>query len=315
MVFCERPESEPCGRCRGCTLTLGLAHPDLHWLVPIPRPKAGDPDKQIEEAAEALAELLAERRRNPLWTAPEGMAIHGVASARLLQRRAAKRPVEGERAVFLVGDAERLIPQEGNPEGANTLLKLLEEPPRGSLLILTARELGSVLPTIRSRAVPVRLGPVPDEEIRQFLRTHTDLKGDALEERILLADGSIGRALAAGIGEGGSKASAAAVALLEAVRRGPVEAYGAALKQGPWQARGEFTDMLDALAVLLEEAARNASGAGERRRLPAALRPPLRLAGVVRAVESVQQARQAAQGNVNPQLLLAGLCGELAEAL
>jgi hypothetical protein len=36
---------------------------------------------------------------------------------------------------------------------------------------------------------------------------------------------------------------------------------------------------------------------------------------VVRAVESVQQARQAAQGNVNPQLLLAGLCGELAEAL
>jgi DNA polymerase-3 subunit delta' len=214
-----------------------------------------------------------------------------------------------------VGDAERLIPQEGNPEGANTLLKLLEEPPRGSLLILTARELGSVLPTIRSRAVPVRLGPVPDEEIRQFLRTHTDLKGDALEERILLADGSIGRALAAGLGEGGSKAAAAAVALLEAVRRGPIEAYGAALKQGPWQARGEFTDMLDALAVLLEEAARSASGSGERRRLPAALSPPLRLAGVVRAVESVQQARQAAQGNVNPQLLLAGLCGELAEAL
>ena len=315
MVFCQQPTNEPCGRCRGCTLMLGLGHPDFHWLVPIPRPKAGDPDKQVEEAAETLAELMAERRGNPLWTSPEGMAIHGVASARLLQRRASMRPVEGKRSVFLIGDAERLVPQEGNPEGANTLLKLLEEPPPGSVIVLTARELGSVLPTIRSRAVPVRLGRLPDQEVSQFLRTHTDLGAAQVEERLLLAEGSIGQALAAGTGEGGSKATTAAVGLVDAIRRGPAEAYAVALKQGPWQARGEFTDLLDALSALLAEAARSAAGAGARRPLPTGLRPPLQLAGVVDAVEAVQRARGAAQGNVNPQLLLAGLCAELAEAL
>lgn len=315
MVFCERPTTEPCGRCRGCTLMLGLGHPDFHWLVPIPRPKAGDPDKQVEEAAETLAELMAERRQNPLWTAPEGMAIHGVASARLLQRKASMRPVEGTRAVFLIGDAERLVPQEGNPEGANTLLKLLEEPPAGSLIILTAREMGSVLPTIRSRSVPIRLGRLADAEVGEFLRTHAALTPAQAESRLLTAEGSIGNALDAGAGEGGSKASAAAVGLVDAIRRGPVEAYSVALKQGPWQARGEFTDLLDALSGLLGEAARSASGAGTTRPLPAGLRPPLKLAGVVSAVEAVQKARGAAQGNVNPQLLLAGLCAELAEVL
>ena len=132
-------------------------------------------EQPAEEAAATLAEVIDERRGNPLWTAPEGMSIHGVASARLLQRRAAMRPVEGARAVFLIGDAERLIPQEGNPEGANTLLKLLEEPPKGSVIILTAREMGSVLPTVRSRSVPVRLGQLADAEVSQFLRSHTQL--------------------------------------------------------------------------------------------------------------------------------------------
>lgn len=315
LIFCEQLSAEPCGRCRGCTLMLGLGHPDFHWLVPIPRPKAGDPDKQVEEAAETLAELMAERRLNPLWTAPEGMAIHGVASARLLQRRAAMRPVEGARAVFLIGDAERLVPQEGNPEGANTLLKLLEEPPAGSLIILTAREMGSVLPTIRSRSVPIRLARLPDNEVGTFLRTHAGWTAAQVEERLPSAGGSIGDALAAGAGAGGGKAADAAAGLLAAIRRGPAEAYSAALKQGPWQARGEFTDLLDALSGYLGEAARTAAGARARHPLPAALRPPLRLAGVVSAVEAVQRARGAAQGNVNPQLLLAGLCADLAEAL
>ena len=58
LVLCEAPADEPCGRCRACHLVLGLAHADLHWIVPIPRPKAGEPDKQMEEAAESIAEVL-----------------------------------------------------------------------------------------------------------------------------------------------------------------------------------------------------------------------------------------------------------------
>jgi len=267
----------------------------------------------VDEAAETLAELLAERAKSPLWTAQDGMAIHGVASARLLQRKAALRPVEGRRQVFLVGDAERLVPQESSQEAANTLLKLLEEPAPDAVVILTAEEAGGVLPTIRSRAVPVRLGRLADEEVRTFLRSHTDLAPGVVDERVQVAEGAIGRALAE---EGAAaKAHDAAVGLLDAVVRGPQQSLALALKQGPWQARGEFTEMLDALSRMLGDAARASSGATPRHPLPPVLRSPRRLGSVLAAQARVQAARQAAQGNVNPQLLLAGLCTDLAGVL
>src|SRR5512135_2763098 len=53
LLCCASPGDEPCGTCPPCRKVLNLAHPDLHWFVPIPRPKAGEPDKQVEEAAES----------------------------------------------------------------------------------------------------------------------------------------------------------------------------------------------------------------------------------------------------------------------
>ena len=162
LVLCEAPAEEPCGRCRACHLVLGLTHADLHWIVPIPRPKAGEPDKQMEEAAESIAELLEERRKAPLYSPPDGMSAHGMATARLVTRRAALTPVEGRKKVFIIGEAERLVAQESSPEAANALLKLFEEPPADSYFVLTSADPGKLLPTIRSRAVPLRIGRLSD---------------------------------------------------------------------------------------------------------------------------------------------------------
>jgi len=118
-------------------LVLGLAHADLHWFVPIPRPKAADPAKQVEEAAEALAAAMEERRAKPLYPKPDGMAGHPISVVRLLQQRAGLTSVEGGRRVFIIGEADRLVPQESSQEAANALLKLLEEPPPGALFVLT----------------------------------------------------------------------------------------------------------------------------------------------------------------------------------
>lgn len=313
LVFCEAPGADgPCQRCRACGLVLKLSHPDLHWFIPIPRPKAGDPDKQVEEAAETMAELVAERRERPLWTTPDGMSSHGLSSARLLQRRAAMRPVEGRGTVVLVGDAERLVPQESSPEAANALLKLLEEPPPGLRLVLTAEDVSAVLPTIRSRAVPVRLGRLSEAQVAGFLREHAGLAPAEATERAARADGAIGRAL----GDDGTdaKAEQAAGALLAAVARGPAEALELAVKQGPWQARGEFTGMLDALARQLGEAARATAEGGARPRA-SALKRSASAPALVTAIERVQAVRSQAQGNVNPQLLLASLCADLSEVL
>ena len=162
--------------------------------MPILRPKATDADKQVDEAAELIGEIVAERRKSPLYGALDGMASHPLATVRLIQRRAALKSVEGGPTVFIIGHAERLVPQESSQEAANALLKLLEEPPANTWFVLTATDAGRLLPTIRSRVVPVRLGRLTDAEVREFLAAELKpaLSGAALEERVRTAEGSIG---------------------------------------------------------------------------------------------------------------------------
>jgi DNA polymerase-3 subunit delta' len=314
LILCEAPQDGPCGKCRPCRLVLGLAHPDLHWIVPIPRPKAGEPDKQVDEAAESIAELLEERRKAPLYTPPDGMSSHGMATARLIARRAALTPVEGRKKVFIIGEADRLVAQESSPEAANALLKLFEEPPADTCLVLTTADPAKLLPTIRSRAVPLRVGRLTDAEVREFLAAHVEPAptGAALAQLVTRAGGSIGAALSDT--GAGAKHRRAAGAWLEDVLAGAGPAAERALAQAPWSARGDFTALLDAIADSLGDAAREAAGVDGIDPVPRALEGR-DAAALLRAQALVAEAREAAQGNVNPQLLLAVLGADLAEVL
>jgi DNA polymerase-3 subunit delta' len=83
-----------------------------------------------------------------------------------------------------------------NPNAANALLKLLEEPPAQALLLLVSHAPGRLLPTIRSRCRRLSLGPLDAEAMDELLRTSSPQLADA-DRRLLiqLSDGSIGRAL------------------------------------------------------------------------------------------------------------------------
>lgn len=298
-LVCAAPDPEPCGRCVPCRQVLELTHPDVHWVVPVPRPKAGEPDKQVEEVAESLEAAMAERRGSGSWGTPDGMASHGVATARWLQRKASLTAALGGWRIFIIGRADRLVPQESSPDAANALLKLLEEPPVRSVFVLTATEPGLVLPTIRSRSVPVRIPRVSDEAVRQWAASR-ELRLD--ETKVANARGAIGR-LEAGDDVAARAAREAAKVVLEAIAAGSAERAAVALKRGVSQARGEFTVLLDALAAVLAERAREAAAAPGARQ---------RTTNAVAAVELVMAAREQAQGNVNPQLLLAVLMDDLA---
>jgi hypothetical protein len=151
--------------------------------------------------------------------------------------------------------------------------------------------------------------------VREFLAANLRPAPSAaeLDQRAAAAEGSIGRALA--VGDESGKAQHAAERLLEAVMAGPGPGFEQALKQAPWSARGDFTAMLDALAETLSEAARETLGQTPRRRVPQALRGYGHPDRLLRAMEHVADARDAAWGNVNPQILLAVLGEELAEIL
>ncbi len=288
---------EPCGECRVCRMVASLAHPDVHWFVPIQLEKRGaDADKQVELVEEALAEEMAARRERTLYDPPSGLASHGIASVRLLLRKLVLKPAMAAQKVFIIGDAERLVPQRANQEAANALLKALEEPPADTVFVLTSAAPEAMLPTILSRVVRVRVARQPDSIVAAFAQRELGLASQrVLEQRVKVADGRIGRLLAER--EGGVGSSQAAEQFLAAVESRGSRRYAFALAQQPFQARGGFTQMLDGLLERLRAEAR----AGKQTR---------------RAVEAIAQvlaARELAQGNVNPQLAAAVLADDLAE--
>src|SRR6266704_6070592 len=107
LIHCEAPRSgspqEPCGECRSCRLVLSLQHPDVHWFVPIELSKrssgGADADKQVDLAADALADEMAVRREQPLYPPVAGLASHPIASVRLLLRRLGLTPAMGKQKV------------------------------------------------------------------------------------------------------------------------------------------------------------------------------------------------------------------------
>jgi DNA polymerase III subunit delta' len=293
LLLCRHTKGrEPCGTCQDCRLLLTLQHPDVHWFVPVePSRKGADADKQVDLVAEALADEMTARRDQPLYQPPGGLATHSIAAVRLLLRWVSLTPALGRWKVFIVGDAERLIAQQGAEAAANALLKALEEPPADTVFVLTAADPEALLPTILSRVVRVRVARIQDSVMTAFAQQVLGLKAkDELAQRVSAAEGCVGRLLAAE-GETATQGRQLADRLLQG-------GYGFALGQMPFQARGGFTEMLDALAGRLRA---EAMRGGETQKL-------------VEAIAHVMDAREMAQGNVNPQLLSAVLAEDLATA-
>ncbi len=301
-LLCDNGPGEPCGQCPACVKVLGLGHPDVHWFVPIPRPKAGDPQKQIEQASELLGEVWAERRENPNYQPPDGMSSHSLASVRLLQRVANLTPFEANRKVIILGDAERLIVQKASQEAANALLKVLEEPPADTVVILTTADPQALLPTIRSRLAPIRIGPVGDSDVKEYLENELEPSVDKAEadRRVVYAGGCIGKAIWY---ETNADQKKEVDRLLAAISDGPQKWTISALAQQPWAARGAFSATLDALTVHFRDEMENPASSNNH------------IERCLYALQRVQETRNEAQGNANPQLALAVLAGDLERIL
>jgi DNA polymerase-3 subunit delta' len=103
---------------------------------------------------------------------------------RLLKERAAFKPSQGSRRVFLIDHVDR-----AGENVTNSLLKTLEEPPEHLILIMTSENAYDLLPTIRSRAVMLQLSPLPVEAMREFAGAR---QLDNAARRIALSAGSPG---------------------------------------------------------------------------------------------------------------------------
>ena len=138
-LLCTADEAtdRPCRACRGCRLVERGVHADLHRLAP----------------AGAGNQIRIGDRREP----EPGTIRRLVADLALL-------PVEGGARVAIVEGAERL-----NEDAQSALLKTLEEPPAGVVIVLCVEREDQLLPTVRSRCVRLRLGPVAVRDVEAIL--------------------------------------------------------------------------------------------------------------------------------------------------
>jgi len=320
LTVCQAPSAEgPCNTCGPCRMALKLEHPDVHWYFPVERPKASG-DRLVEALEDARAQGLASRREHAVRTSHydelRGLYLGIVQNIR---RRAHMRPTMAPGQVFIIGDAELLVPQEASPEAANALLKLLEEPPGGARFILTSGESGRLPATILSRTVPLHVAPLTPKQVTAFLEQTAGRDADTAAWAAGLSQGSIGRAL-------GFLPDGDDLGPLESLRRRALEIVEAAIasNSGPGYAISlgfppAGARKLIPLFAFVEEWLRDlgavASGASDNllnrdslTRLTKMLDgTAIHPSGIALAIAEVDEAREFARGNVNPQLVVSGL--------
>lgn len=194
-LLCEAPLPGPsaCGACGSCRAVAALRHPDLEVMVPLPTFRTeGRTEKQADEArSEARAQVLARMAREPffvpVFSRPPVHSVEDLARAKQFLSLTPQR--EGGWKILIVKGAEAIT-----GPAAHAFLKVLEEPLPRRVLILGARQVRALLPTIASRCLRVRFRPLEEGFVAEALRA----RGVSKQAAPLLAatsQGSLGRAL------------------------------------------------------------------------------------------------------------------------
>lgn len=155
-AHCSQGPSDSCGRCQSCVSILGGNHPDIH-----------------------LIELQGQKRE---------ISIEQV---RELQHRLSFRSLSGKSKIAIIDPAQLM-----NYHAQNALLKTLEEPPQGSVIILIARHIGEVIPTVLSRCLHLAFTPPPPDLVADLLVRKNGVAVDQARLLAAMTVGSPGEALA-----------------------------------------------------------------------------------------------------------------------
>lgn len=156
-LLCDSKETlqGPCGSCKSCSMLQASTHPDLSVLTP------EEPGKQLK--IDAIRDLVD---------------------------KSTLRVAEQKYRIFLIEPADAM-----NRAAANSLLKTLEEPVAGTLLLLVSSHPDKLPATIRSRCQLINF-PIPEiEAARRWLMQQTELKPEEADRLLLIARGAPLKAL------------------------------------------------------------------------------------------------------------------------
>jgi DNA polymerase III subunit delta' len=300
-----------CGVCRNCTRIATAANLEEQVEAAVAA------REELRETDKKETRILIQPHPDVLILPPDPpQLLIKLGQVRTLIQRAQYLPSEAPRKIFILTAASFM------KEAANSLLKVLEEPPDYAHLIILAENPGELLPTIRSRCATVRLGALPVEEIEMLLADHRpDVPPKQRTLIARLAQGAAGRALSFDL----ATYTAARTDALLLIRNAAAEPDHTALfkmtetYRAGAEGQQKTTALLRALSLLLEDLLLLDSGTPELLR-NTDLRPELeRLAGslsfhwIEQASRGLDQVYSGMRRNLLRNLSLDAFAGQMAQ--
>lgn len=249
---CRTPDGvEACDRCPACLRIAKFNYPQSD--------KSDDWEQIIRTDHADVGLVVAPKR------------VLKVEQMRAIEREANYRPFEGKARVFLIDDAEKL-----NDSSANALLKILEEPPPTSHIVLITARPAILLSTIRSRCQVVRFSPLTPTEIEEYLLRDKRIDKEEARLRARVAGGSIARALESDVDRFREQREAM-FRVLEAVAvtGNWAELLGAAEQMNDAKHKDDYESSLAVLETLIRDAWLLGLGGGDDQIVNVDLRPEL----------------------------------------
>lgn len=287
LLNCERRLAvgdDACGECRSCRRIAEDKHPDVR-VVDV-------------ERGQLLLDTPDERKKK----------VISIEQVRALRRDVAFPPLEARYKVYILAGADQM-----QLEGANSLLKALEEPPPQVVIVLIAETIVPMPPTVVSRCQVVRFSLVPAPAIEQALVGRLGMEPGRARFIAALAGGQLGRAMTWAQSEDALEWRDQVLDLLEKLETAdPLERLDAA--EAFAQQKDRLADLLDAALfwyrdVLVWQETKEEKHLInlDRKARIAALAEALPGSVLSKRITAVEEAKEALRSNAHPRLLLENL--------
>ena len=267
---CESETSEPCGECRSCMQSLNGNQPDIITI-------------RHEKPSSISIDDIREQLNGDLLI----------------------KPYSSRHKVYIIPEADLLTVQ-----AQNALLKTIEEPPAYAVFLLLTENADSLLQTIRSRCVMLKLRNIEDALVKKYLMEQMQIPDYQAEVCMAFAQGNLGRAIMLGTSEHFNEIKEDALQLLKNIDEMELQEIISAIKEIN-KYKLEVTDYLDIIMIwyrdiLLYKATTGVSNLifKEQLKFIKARANKSSYEGIGQILEGIEKAKARLKANVNFDLVI-----------
>lgn len=207
-LLCETGDNEPCGKCHSCKQAESGNHPDI---IRVTHEK------------------------------PNSISVDDIRTQ--VNNTVDIKPYQGPYKVYIIPQADMMTPQ-----AQNAILKTIEEPPSYAVFLLLTENAETLLPTINSRCVMLKLRNIKDTLIKKYLMENLEIPDYKADMCTAFAQGNMGRAIMLANSDHFNEIREEAVQLLKHIREMELNEIVAAVKNISVY-KLEITDYLDIIMI------------------------------------------------------------------